>query len=255
MVGTVGCKKRTQSALQFIHSCQKTCASSSRSLRPGNVRGVVPKIRYVLSRRAFVPRRSPNLGVFLFRARIRSSRDRRRCRCRGGCASSRVSVIQGDGDPGNEAQGSERRGDGIRRSRCRAHARSASSQVVVVNRARSLQVGHRYRSLRTFVRKVVTSGVMNRGFYPPLHRLAWTRFRQVSAVCRRTVARRSTVDWESDEPTVVRHGTTRDDGTKSVVGDVDDSVVGIVVALATETRKSAWEQQWVDVRGSWGRVG
>jgi hypothetical protein len=51
----------------------------------------------------------------------------------------------------------------------------------------------------------------------------------------------------------VRHGTTRDDGTKSVV--VDDSVVGIVVTLATETRKSASTKQRLDVCGSWGRVG
>lgn len=75
--------------------------------------------------------------------------------------------------------------------------------------------------------------------------------RPVSAVCRRTAARRSTVDWS--KPTVVRHGTTRDDGTKSVV--VDDSVVGIVVTLATETRKSASTKQRLDVCGSWGRVG
>jgi hypothetical protein len=67
---------------------------------------------------------------------------------------------------------------------------------------------------------------------------------------RRRAGRRSTV---VRVPTVVRHGTTCDDGTKSVV--VDDSVVGIVVTLATETRKSASTKQRLDVCGSWGRVG
>lgn len=119
-------------------------------------------------------------------------------------------------------------------------------------------------------RKVVTSfdpfvceRVMNRRFYPT--HLTHLTSCVCACVCVSAVVGSVSTDGgapvddaagrrrrgvDDGEPIVVRHGTTRDDWTKSVLDDDGDDDDDSVLA------KSASEQQHcVDVRGSWRRVG